>query len=199
MLIILEGARGTGKSSVAYKLRQRLKHSTLINPTGFHEDGEVGLKKISNYYDGMFELFHKWKSKMSGYTTILDRFFPTEMVFSSLYKEYDFHQKFKSLCKLLPTLDDEIYIFFFTVSDKDVLKERLKRDKVPFAQVEESVEESLKQQDSYYKYIDELKRYIDWDCKGSLKLIGIDTAHMNQDEVVDFVFRQIQNVSEGLW
>ncbi|GIN68493.1 MULTISPECIES: hypothetical protein [Bacillus] len=192
MLIILEGARGTGKSSVAYKLRQRLKHSTLINPTGFHEDGEVGLNKISNYYDGMFELFHKWKSKMSGYTTILDRFFPTEMVFSFLYKEYDFHQKFKSLCKLLPTLDDEIYIFFFTVSDKDVLKERLKRDKIPFAQVEESVEESLKQQDSYYKYIDELKRHIDWDGEGSVKLIEIDTVHMNQEEVNEFVLRRIK-------
>nr|MDH3154359.1 hypothetical protein [Bacillus licheniformis] len=100
MLIILEGARGTGKSSVAYKLRRRLKHSTLINPTGFHEDGDKGLAKISNYYEGIFDLLYKWKARVSDNTTILDRFFPTEMVFSSLYKEYDFHQKFKSLCKL---------------------------------------------------------------------------------------------------
>ncbi|EWH19968.1 hypothetical protein [Bacillus haynesii] len=193
MLIILEGARGAGKSSVAYKLRQRLKHSTLINPTGFHEDGDEGLAKISNYYEGIFDLLYKWKARVSDYTTILDRFFPTEMVFSSLYKEYDFHQKFKSLCKLLPTLDDDIYIFFFTVSNKDTLKERLNRDKIQFGQVEESVEESLKQQDAYFKYINKLKEYADFLNWKNLKLIEIDTAHMDQDEVAGFVFRQIQN------
>ncbi|KAA6472161.1 adenylate kinase family protein [Bacillus swezeyi] len=192
MLIILEGARGTGKSSVAYKLRQRLKHSTLINPTGFHEDEEEGFNKISNYYDGMFDLLHKWKAKMNGYTTILDRFFPTEMVFSSMYKGYDFHQKFKSLCKLLPTLDDNIYIFFFTASDKGILKERLKRDKIPFGKVEESVEESLKQQDTYHKYIDELKIHIDCNSERSVKLIEIDTTHMKQEEVNEFVIRHIK-------
>lgn len=193
MLIILEGARGTGKSSVAYKLRQRMKHSTLINPTGFHEDGDEGLDKISNYYEGIFDLLYKWKARVSGYTTIMDRFFPTEMVFSSLYKEYDFYQKFKNLCKLLPTLDDDIYIFFFTVSDKEVLKERLNRDKIPFGKAEESIEESLKQQDAYYKYINELKGNIDWDVARGVKLIEIDTAYMDQDEVIKFVIRQIQN------
>ncbi|WP_143261053.1 hypothetical protein [Bacillus paralicheniformis] len=193
MLIILEGARGSGKSSVAYKLRQRMKHSTLINPTGFHEDGHEGLAKISNYYEGIFDLLYKWKARMSDYTTIMDRFFPTEMVFSSLYKEYDFYQKFKNLCKLLPTLDDDIYIFFFTVSDKEVLKERLNRDKIPFGKAEESIEESLKQQDAYYKYINELKGNIDWDVARGVKLIEIDTAYMDQDEVIKFVIRQIQN------
>ncbi|MCU4668534.1 MULTISPECIES: hypothetical protein [Bacillus] len=192
MLIILEGARGTGKSSVAYKLRQRLKHSTLINPTGFHEDGDKGLAKISNYYEGIFDLLYKWKARVNDYTTILDRFFPTEMVFSSLYKEYDFHQKFKSLCKLLPTLDDDIYIFFFTISNKEVLKERLNRDKIQFGQVEESVEESLKQQDAYYKYINKLKEYVDWFEKGSMKIIEIDTAYLSQDDVINFVIRRIK-------
>ncbi|KJH58767.1 hypothetical protein [Bacillus licheniformis] len=192
MLIILEGARGTGKSSVAYKLRQRLKHSTLINPTGFHEDGDKGLAKISNYYEGIFDLLYKWKARVSDNTTILDRFFPTEMVFSSLYKEYDFHQKFKSLCKLLPTLDEDIYIFFFTVSNKEVLKERLKRDKIQFGQVEESVEESLKQQDAYFKYINKLKEYIDRFKNGSMKIIEIDTAYLSQDDVINFVIRRIK-------
>ncbi len=192
MLIILEGARGTGKSSVAYKLRQRLKHSTLINPTGFHEDGDKGLAKISNYYEEIFDLLYKWKARVNDYTTILDRFFPTEMVFSSLYKEYDFHQKFKSLCKLLPTLDDDIYIFFFTVSNKEVLKERLNRDKIQFGQVEESVEESLKQQGAYYKYINKLKEYADWFEKGSMKIIEIDTAYLSQDDVINFVIRRIK-------
>nr|MDH3154358.1 hypothetical protein [Bacillus licheniformis] len=92
----------------------------------------------------------------------------------------------------MPTLDEDIYIFFFTVSNKEVLKERLKRDKIQFGQVEESVEESLKQQDAYFKYINKLKEYIDRFKNGSMKIIEIDTAYLSQDDVINFVIRRIK-------
>lgn len=58
--------------------------------------------------------------------------------------------------------------------------------------MEESVEESLKQQDAYYKYINKLKEYVDWFEKGSMKIIEIDTAYLSQDDVINFVIRRIK-------
>jgi deoxyguanosine kinase len=34
-VVIIEGARGTGKSTVARKIREQISEITLVNPTGF--------------------------------------------------------------------------------------------------------------------------------------------------------------------
>jgi deoxyguanosine kinase len=183
-LIILEGARGLGKSTLSFKLRQKLKHSTLINFTGFHDDGEKGLHKISNYYIEWFTLFRKFYACLDDYTIICDRFFPSEMVFSSLYKKYNFEDKYKLYCKLLPTIADEIILFHFTINDENELAQRLIRDKVPFGKVEESVAETLKQQEEYKKQIDLLNAIVKWNYDKLVKVIEIDTTGKSIDELL---------------
>jgi thymidylate kinase len=109
---IFEGARGTGKSTLAFKMRQRTPETTLINFTGFHTDGEAGLWKATYYYKTWFKYLFQMYNHDS--KLVFDRFYFSESVFSNLYKEYDFLNTYLELNEMLEqlsVLDVKINIF----------------------------------------------------------------------------------------
>lgn len=180
-LDIFEGARGTGKSTLAYKIRQRTPETTLVNFTGFHADGEAGLLKVTNYYEAWFKYIFQMYNHDS--RMVFDRFYFSESVYSDLYKKYDFLNIYLDLNEMLEQLSllgVKINIFFLTINDKNELKERLTRDKVPFGAVEESVKETLKQQ-KYYSNLFEAFKY-NYTVE-NLKLYEIDTSGKTNEEV----------------
>lgn len=146
-IIILEGQRGSGKSTLASNIRQTVPETTLINPTGFHLDGQLGLDKIVEYYDNWFAFFQMNKG-ISNVTFVLDRFFFTEQVFSSLYKNYDFTDDYNYYMVNLHKLADRID-FVFMFADSSNIEERLNRDKVEFNNIKDDKFESLKQFNMY--------------------------------------------------
>lgn len=153
-LIICEGARGTGKSTVTRALRNKLHSATLINFTGFRDDGDVGLAKISAYYDAWLTALESMASVEGGENTyiVCDRFFMSEWVYSALYKTYNFSEKYDELLERMSKLDMEMYYFYFELPKDSVLEERLIRDKVPFATAPETIRAS-KQQDRLYRAV----------------------------------------------
>lgn len=172
-LIIVEGARGCGKSNITRKLRDRLPSSTLINFTGFSLDGENGLETIAEYYINWMSLLHGMKASDIEQTIICDRMFFSELVYSSLYKSYNFKPMYNMLIDSLKKLNPTI--LFLTVDNEDTLSERLNRDKIAFSNVKECVEETLKQQMEYEKVFSELTE--------ELNITKIDTTHLNQEGV----------------
>jgi deoxyguanosine kinase len=174
---LFEGARGTGKSTLTQQLRQTMKNTTLINFTGFNMDGDKGLTNVSKYYFNWLSLFYSMKNDEVEQTIICDRFFFSEKVFSHLYKDYDFSDKYNGLISLLECLKPTI--FFFTVNDEEELSKRLQRDKIPFHNVEESVKETMKQQEEYVKVFGKLQNVFN--------IITIDTTHLTQEQVRDVV------------
>jgi deoxyguanosine kinase len=80
-------------------------------------------------------------------TFIADRIFFSEMVFSRLYKQYDFARHYMQFSHDIASLND-VEIFFFTVGEAD-LTDRLKRNKMEFFGVEDNVKEIMKQQREY--------------------------------------------------
>lgn len=186
-IIIFEGARGTGKSTLARIIREKISEVTLVNPTGYHLDGEEGLSKISEYYDTWIDLL--WSLKNHDSTFVFDRFFFSEMVFSKLYKSYDFTEKYEHFLFDLCTLPCEIDLIFFTIDDEAELKDRLLRDKVPFGKAEESVTETLKQQSVYENIMSE----IDTDYAHiTFNLHKVDTTHKTPEQVQEEVFKIIK-------
>lgn len=180
---ILEGGRGTGKSTIAFKLRQKQSDTTLINFTGFHTDGEEGLKKVSEYYEAFFMMLFNMAGHKSKF--VFDRFYFSEAVFSQLYKEYDFFDKyemFNEFLEDLSTMGVKINIFFLTINNEEELKQRLIRDKVPFGKAEENVEQTLIQQRYYSHLFNSLKFLYSND---NLKIHTIDTSKKTNDEVYD--------------
>lgn len=192
-ITILEGARGTGKTTLAQKLRQTTSNSTLINFTGFNQDGEEGLRRVTDYYKafmGMFLRLAKHDSKF-----IFDRFFFSEMVYSQLYKNYDFEDVYKELLFDLEVLAHhgaKINILYLTVNEKEELKRRLIRDKVSFFNVDENVEETLKQQNVYRDVFDDLftKHLMNNDAvHKNLHIKLIDTSHKTNEEVYNDILK----------
>ena len=183
-ILICEGARGTGKSTVVNKMRQLIPETTLVNPTGFHTDGGKGLEKIEHYYDAWFDLMYFLKGHNS--SMVFDRFYFSEMVFSKLYKEYDFKPAYIDYSHMLEELVKRgvnINIFFLTINDKKELKNRLTRDKVPFGKAEESVKETLQQQKEYKELFDKLRD------DSILNIHYIDTSGKTTDEVYEEILQ----------
>ena len=64
---------------------------------------------------------------------------------------FDKYIELNDLLEDLAIMGVKINIFFLTINDKEELAQRLVRDKVPFGKAEESVEQTLKQQEKYAK------------------------------------------------
>jgi broad-specificity NMP kinase len=188
-IIILEGARGTGKSTVARAVRQKIPEITLVNPTGFHLDGEEGLKKVVNYYYAWINMLSNLHNHNS--TFVFDRFFFTERVFSELYKSYNFNDYYEVFLEDLCNVA-EVDIIFLTINDTEELKTRLMRDKVPFGKAEENVTETLKQQDLYEDIMVDFFR--DYSNKNA-RLHTIDTSNKTQEEIQEEVFKIVRKES----
>jgi deoxyguanosine kinase len=186
-VVIIEGARGTGKSTVARKIREQISEITLVNPTGFHLDGKEGLAKISKYYDKWLDLL--WSMKDEDVTLVFDRFFFSEMVFSKLYKSYDFSKQYDELLFDLRTLPCDIDIIFFTIDDEEELKSRLVRDKVPFGKAEETVSETSKQQVVYKDIMSDILAEYSSD---TFRLSYVDTTQKTPEQVQEEVFKIIK-------
>lgn len=183
-ITILEGARGTGKSTLAFKMRQRISETTLINPTGFHLDGDKGMEKVADYYDVWFSFLTDISKHKS--SILFDRFYFSEKVFSSLYKKYNFTLDYEYYNFKLNELSKQgvrINIFFLTINDEEELKTRLVRDKVPFGKAEESVKETLLQQKEYEKLFDKLRN------ESILNIHYIDTSGKTTDEVYEEILQ----------
>lgn len=155
-VICVEGARGEGKSSVAQALRHSIFGSTLINLTGFTDTGEEGFSKISNYYRAIvMDLLANLKGD---YTIIFDRMFFSEMVYSRLYKDYDFTERYHELCKQLAGVmrmtGGDFYLYYFNTSDREELARRngLRKEAgkaLLFDSVDESTLQWIRQQQEY--------------------------------------------------
>lgn len=188
-LTVVEGARGGGKSLLARRLRDRVNYSTLINFTGFPDKGAAGHKKVADYYNAFIDLLAELRGK--DYNFICDRMFFSEMVYSRLYKDYDFRVTYNMLADELARNVDRLDIFYLTVNDSAVLEQRLVRDKVPFATAVENVEQSLRQQEAYDQLFFELDLFY-----GAYDHIGIhkvDTTMLTPDDV----FQQVLGTLRG--
>ena len=186
-IMIIEGARGTGKTTVASKIRQTVSEMTLINPTGFHNDGEEGLKKINEYYDSWLDMLHAMHSHDS--TFLFDRFYFSEAVYSKLYKNYSFIDSlvyFNADLSYLSLKGVQIDIFFLTIEDEKELANRLTRDKVPFGKAEESVKETLLQQS---KYSEILRDFESFHSNDNLRLHTIKTDGKSTDDVYNEILK----------
>lgn len=187
--VILEGPRATGKSTVARQLREQIWGSTWINPTGFSDDNLDGLLKIGTYYKGFFEMFKSMNEnkRLTGEMVfIFDRFFFSEMVYSQLYKKYDFESHYKMFCEILLEVFDEVEIYYLRHSDEAELNKRINRDKVDlFDAIPENVQEIMKQQAKYDKVFFAFEQ--EHAGQQNLMTFHIDTSDKTIEEVVDII------------
>ena len=182
--IVLEGARGTGKSTVAKLLREKTTNSTLINHTGFDADGQEGLSLTTLYYKAWQSFFLRMRGTDSIF--IHDRYFFSEFIYSRLYKEYEFPVDFKSV---IEEFYDKMALVVL-VADAETYEKRLTREKIQlFGRVTESKTESLFQQIQYLKLVrdlDELKNPI-WNLKIHIISVNTKTPEEVAEEILALI------------
>lgn len=156
--IVIEGARGTGKSSITKYLRENTVNSTLINFTGFNVSGVEGLKMVVDYYTAWFGFFRNLRDAEGEMTFIHDRFFFSERVYANLYKDYanEFNYYYESFLNLSASTFDLLDVYFLVPTNYKQLERNLEREKVLFHNVEESVKKSQEQTDAYSDVFQEI-------------------------------------------
>lgn len=134
----------------------------------------------------MFKSMKRNSNAVGDIVFIFDRFFFSEMVYSQLYKQYDFDTHYKMFCKELFEVFDEVEIYYLHHSDEAELNKRINRDKVDlFDAIPENVQEIMKQQAKY----DEVLFAFEQEHAGQPKLstFHIDTSDKTIDEVVEII------------
>jgi deoxyguanosine kinase len=182
--IIIEGARGVGKSSVTKILREKTTNSTLINFTGFNEDGMEGLIKVNEYYAHWMSFFKSLKESGQDMTFIHDRFYLSEMVYSLLYKKYSFEVSYNTLNSMIEESFDDVVLVLLTLDDRNIKKRLKSRDKEKlFGKEEESARQSMIQQSMYLNLLS--GPFSDECYPKNLKIHYVDTVGKTPEKIAE--------------
>lgn len=156
-VIIVEGAQGAGKTTIADYLRNVVKHTNLYRLSGVSDSTITGLEKSSKMYYDLLDYMKKMENL--DINLLFDRTFFTEENYCRLgKKEYSFTEVYNDLLDKFSKLDFDIYYITVYLEDESLFEERLKREgKVEPAYAKFSGENSVKQQREYLKMADELK------------------------------------------
>lgn len=153
-IIIIEGPQGVGKSTMANFLRDNLALSNLYRLTGIKDKTVTGYEKNKIMYLGLINYMESLEE--TELNLIFDRTFFSEQVYASLgYKEYKFDDVYERLLRKLNDLDYNIYVVVLYLKDISLFEKRLRRQHHQYQAF--STENSVNQQNTYLKLIDEMK------------------------------------------
>lgn len=124
MVIVLEGPDGTGKSSVARLLSDKLPLSNLIKLSGAPKE-VTSAEWMQEVY---WEFCHFLVLMGNRAHVILDRFAPSEFVYSPIFKGYDASYTLQFMGMLHDHVN--IHYFYLTASIDTVLARIVKKSKV---------------------------------------------------------------------
>lgn len=182
-LLLVEGCIGSGKTTLANELRERMKHTQLLSLSSLDTKNDF-LREDDQYLWFHQSVLEFCKCNLYNSNVILARSFLSDYVYFRLgHKSSDYNGKFnyEILCSrlrdILKFADVEIIIL---TANENQLKTRLNRDK--FQLVEHTVEEALNQQEEYLKVSEDLKQ------KGfNVKIID------NSDLTINTVIKKVMN------
>lgn len=178
-IIIIEGAQGVGKSSLASYLRDNLESSNLYRLSGIKDKTFTGYEKNKKMYLGLIRYLKTLED--TELNLIFDRMFFSEQVYSILgYKEYEFEKAYNKLLKKLNDLNFNIYVVVLYLNDTSLYQVRLRRMHHQYQTF--SLENSINQQDEYLKLLDNMK------CKNIIKLkIAVDDFEDGYNNLIDSI------------
>lgn len=166
-IIIFEGARGVGKSTIVAQLRYQLNQVISMNLTGNKEDSIEGRDRVYNHFMNLHSFFKNEQAGSSPFTYILDRFYFSELVYSNLYKQnYSFQLQYDSLQLATRELieDGVELVVVHVVANEKRLKSHLRREgKAALfgkGDLADTVQASLKQQEEYEKMFSKAPKWL---------------------------------------
>jgi thymidylate kinase len=171
-LIIVEGAQGTGKTSITLALKNRLPYAQVMMLRGNEQRCEQ--MSFRNHMNAL--KFVSDSSRISN-DFILDRSFLSEHCYSQLYRESTFTHLNDVLVNFTKQLKEDYDVsIVLMLADEESFKERLvDRDKAQFSDVVFHVNNSLRQQDTYISIVSDVAKHFNVICKMNTGLKDINT------------------------
>lgn len=173
MMIIVEGTDGTGKTTLCKLLSEKLDYR-IIKGSSFEN------AKLPQ--DQLFGWFTFVATKQN---VIVDRFFPSNLTYAPLYKDYSMIDKKQT--KFLESMIRDKAIIIYLYADINTLKSRIRERGDDYVK-EDRLEEISK------KYEEVL-------INSSLDVISVDTSVYSTHEIMDIVMKslnaKISNVPRG--
>lgn len=187
-IIIIDGARGVGKTTFIQLLKNKVK-SCMVHQLSGIEKVENEYELIKKHYDILTDFY--LNSLDIPYTLICDRNFMSQAVYCSKelgYKDFSFDKEFD---EYLDKLKDVEIIFVHLKTVPSLFEERLKRDKVEFQDLKYDANASIKEQDVFEKYF---KKIAD---KGNVnhKVIECDNSYVTVEESVKSLIYTIELIN----
>lgn len=182
-LLLVEGCIGSGKTTLANELRERMKHTQLLSLSSLDTKNDF-LREDDQYLWFHQSVLDFCRANLVNTNIILARSFLSDYIYYKLgHKpdDYNGESNYSLLCSKLKgvTKIADVEIIILTANENQ-LKTRLNRDK--FQLVEHTVEEALNQQEEYLKVSEDLKQ------KGfNVKIID------NSDLTINTVIKKVMN------
>ena len=156
-LIVVEGAQGTGKTTITDFLRYSLSYTNLYRLSGTADSSKTGLKKASDMYDTLLDYVETLENL--SINLVFDRTFFSEENYCRLgKKEYSFTEVYNRQLERFSKLDFDIYYVTLYLEDETLFSKRLERSgKATFEASKFGAENSINQQRVYLEMAEEIK------------------------------------------
>ena len=132
-IVILEGARGTGKSTITRALRDSMTNTVAVNFCGNNANTLEGRDATYKHYDNFLSFLANENFDDTPFNYLFDRTFFSELVYSNLYKDYDFARHYDILLKRLNTLAsssrNEVIVIHLTTGKDELERNLMRADK----------------------------------------------------------------------
>lgn len=157
-IIIVEGAQGTGKTTVTDFIRNTIPYTNLYRLNGTSDSSPTGKEKSKKMYFGLLNYIKGLENL--NINLLFDRTFFSEEVYCRLgFKEYSFTDTYNELLDTLSKFDFEIYYITLYLSDDNEFEKRLCRaGKADVKYAKFKKESSINQQNAYLKLADEVSQ-----------------------------------------
>lgn len=186
-LIIVNGAQGSGKTTVTDYIRNKLNYTNLYRLSGTSDPSIQGKNKTIKMYENLL-LYLKNMEGLS-INLLFDQIFITEEVYDRLgKKEYSFTKEYNYFMDKLSNLNYDIYIITLYLSKEDDYIKRL--DRPGKHDVKYSLynkENSILQQKVYLEIANEIKEKYN-----NINIINIDNS--NEEKIVKKEIDEILNL-----
>lgn len=186
-LIIVNGAQGSGKTTVTDYIRNKLNYTNLYRLSGTSDPSIQGKNKTIKMYENLL-LYLKNMEGLS-INLLFDQIFITEEVYDRLgKKEYSFTKEYNYFMDKLSNLNYDIYIITLYLSKEDDYIKRL--DRPGKHDVKYSLynkENSILQQKVYLEIAEEIKEKYN-----NINIINIDNS--KEEKIVKKEIDEILNL-----
>ena len=176
-IIIVNGAQGSGKTTVTDYIRYKMNYTNLYRLSGTSDSSLAGKEKATKMYDNLLDYIEGLENM--SINLIFDQIYFTEEVYDRLgFKEYTFTDVYERLTERLSKFDFDIYVITLYLSDTEEYEKRLAREgkhNIKYAKYD--IQSSINQQNTYLKIADEIKEKY-----SNIHVINIDNCQ-SQDIV----------------